>query len=411
MEIFENREPPLMRQQVCFFLVDTSGSMQGTKIDIANKAIKKLLDSDNFTKAEKSDINLKIACLTFSSSCQWLSPVPVSVKDFTWNNIISDGRDSDLDTVFFELNEKMYSKKFLHCEAGSFYPFIILLSDGQDSSDYTSNLEKLKNNRWFKYATKLAFAIGDDANKNVLADFTGDKEKVIPIYTTKDLDKLTWISSFYAGYFCKNCTPLMIAVKYGGKELVKLLLESGANINAKSFFSGVYIEGFTSLMEAAKHNDKEIAELLIKYGADVNAKCSGHHAYQNVLMIAAEHNSKEVAELLIHHGADVNEKTTWCSYSDCTALMFAAWYRATETAELLIKYGADINAARNDGRTALMFAAWQNKVEIVKQLLEHGADITMTDKDGRTALMIATDKVYAKEAAKLLLEYGTELNK
>lgn len=40
-----------MYQQVCFFLIHTSGSMQDTKIDIANKAIRKLLDSDNFIKA------------------------------------------------------------------------------------------------------------------------------------------------------------------------------------------------------------------------------------------------------------------------------------------------------------------------------------------------------------------------
>ncbi len=395
-------------QQILFLLVDTSSTMNGTKIDIANQAIRKLLDSDNFIKAEESDIDLKIACLTFSNSSQWQFPEPVFIKDFTWNDIIPDDGDSDLGSAFFELNKKLSSEKFLRSESGSFYPIIILLSDGQNSSDYKSSLEKLKKARDFNYATKLAFAIGEDADKDVLADFTGDKEKVIPICTTKDLDKLIWISSFYAGYFYKNCTPLMIAVKYGGKELVQLLLEAGANANAESFFSGSYVEGFTPLMEAAKNNYKETAELLIQYGADINAKCSGHHAGQNVLMIAAEHNSKEVAELLIQHGADVNVKTEWCSYSACTALMFAAWYGTTETAELLIKYGADINAARNDGRTALMFAALQNKVESVKLLLEHGADTTITDKNGCTALMIANEKEYAKETAKLLLEYETK---
>ena len=34
-----------------FFLIDTSGSMQETKIDIANKVIRNLLDSHNFIKA------------------------------------------------------------------------------------------------------------------------------------------------------------------------------------------------------------------------------------------------------------------------------------------------------------------------------------------------------------------------
>ena len=44
MEILKKYEPSLMYQQVCFFLIDTSGSMQETKIDIAKKAIRKLSD-------------------------------------------------------------------------------------------------------------------------------------------------------------------------------------------------------------------------------------------------------------------------------------------------------------------------------------------------------------------------------
>lgn len=394
---------PELPQQVLFFLVDTSENMQGTKINLANTFIRNFINSDYFAKSVRN-IDLKFACLSFSNSCKWLYNAPLSLKDFKLDDIVSDAGLSNLGAACFELNEKILSRDFLR--SSTFYPVIILLSDGKASDDYMSGIEQLKSNRWFKYATKLALAIGDDANKDVLAEFTGDTEKVVSIPAKENLDKLIWIFSFYVGYVYKNCSPLMIAVKYGTKEIIELFLESGANVNAESFlYNPEGDEGLTPLMVAAKANEKEMAELLIKHGANVNAISSGRRGGQTALMIAAEHNSKETAELLIEHGADVNAKTKWRVYEDCSALMFTAWYKAKETAELLVAKGADVNAVRNDGKTALMFAAWQNVKEIVRILIEHGADINIKDKDGLTVLNITADKEYAKETAELLLKH------
>ena len=363
---------PAKSKQVLFFLVDTSESMQGSKIDIANTFIRNFVTSDYLAKPA-SDIDLKIACLTYSCDCKWFFPVPLSPEDFNWNDAVSDGSNSALSSACFELNKKILPSGFL--QDSSYYPVIVLLSDGKFSDDYKSGIEQLKRNRNFECATKLALAIGENANKEVLAEFTGDTEKVVPISATKNLDKLIWICSFYVGCFYKNCTPLMIAVKYGGKEVVEPILESGADVNSKSsLYNSAGDEWLTPLMVATKDNEKELAELLIEHGADVNAISSGHRGGQTALMIAAEYNSKEVAELLIEHGADVNDKTKWRAYEGCTALMFAAWYKSKEMAELLIKKGADVNAARNDGKTALLFASTQNANEIMKLLIEYGAD-------------------------------------
>ena len=51
-------------------------------------------------------------------------------------------------------------------------------------------LEKLKGNQWFKVACKIAIAIGDDADKNVLADFTGNMESVITVHDVDSLKKM-----------------------------------------------------------------------------------------------------------------------------------------------------------------------------------------------------------------------------
>jgi len=64
------------------------------------------------------------------------------------------------------------------------------MSDGQPTDDYQSGLAVLKNNRWFTHAIRVAVAIGDDADTNVLAEFTGTPEAVIRAHTPEDLRKL-----------------------------------------------------------------------------------------------------------------------------------------------------------------------------------------------------------------------------
>ena len=70
----------------------------------------------------------------------------------------------------------------------------------------------------------------------------------------------TNVSSFYA-----KSTPLCIAIQKGEIDLVKKLIEYGADVNEKSF-------GMTPLMVAARYNKVEIMKLLISKGAVSNTK-------------------------------------------------------------------------------------------------------------------------------------------
>jgi uncharacterized protein YegL len=74
--------------------------------------------------------------------------------------------------------------------SGSFAPAIILLSDGGPTDDYNTGLSKLKANNWFKSAIKIAIAIGDDADKDVLKDFTGSSEAVITVHNIDALKQI-----------------------------------------------------------------------------------------------------------------------------------------------------------------------------------------------------------------------------
>lgn len=186
--MFGDIEGIVKRQMVLFFVIDTSGSMQGSKIGAVNTAIREVLPE--LKDAGGSDIDLKVACLTFSSGCQWMYPTPIASESFQWNQVEADGV-TDLGEACRELSEKLSKNEFLKAPSGSVAPAIFLMSDGEPTDDFESGLAQLKQNNWFKYAIKVAVAIGDDANKDVLAKFTGNIESVITVHTPEALKK--WI--------------------------------------------------------------------------------------------------------------------------------------------------------------------------------------------------------------------------
>lgn len=188
MDMFDGIIGIVKRQMVLFFVIDTSGSMQGSKIGAVNTAIREVLPE--LKDAGGSDVDLKVACLTFSSGCQWMYPTPIASESFQWNQVEADGV-TDLGEACRELSEKLSKNEFLKAPSGSVAPAIFLMSDGEPTDDFESGLAQLKQNNWFKYAIKVAVAIGDDANKDVLAKFTGNIEAVITVYTPEALKK--WI--------------------------------------------------------------------------------------------------------------------------------------------------------------------------------------------------------------------------
>jgi len=185
--IFDNTEAIAKRQMVLFFVVDTSGSMAGTKIGQVNTAIREVLPELHGIGG--SDVDLKIACLKFSSGCEWMHAAPVSVEDFLWNQIDAGGV-TDLGAACRELSAKLSKDAFLVAPSASVAPAIFLLSDGSPTDDYDGGLEELQRNSWFKYAVKVAVAIGNDADRGELAKFTGSGEAVLVAHDPASLKKM-----------------------------------------------------------------------------------------------------------------------------------------------------------------------------------------------------------------------------
>lgn len=178
------------RTMTLFFLIDTSGSMEGNKIGAVNDAVVNVLPMLNDISETNPDAEIKVAALEFSNGVNWLYDEPKLAKDFIWQDVAASGLTS-LGAACSELASKLSrSGGFMQSASGSFAPAIILLSDGGPTDDYNSGLAKLKANNWFKSAIKIAIAIGDDADKDVLKDFTGSSEAVITVHNIEALKQI-----------------------------------------------------------------------------------------------------------------------------------------------------------------------------------------------------------------------------
>ena len=84
----------------------------------------------------------------------------------------------------------MSRNSFLNSPSLSFAPVIFLMTDGYPSDEYKEGLEALSNNSWYKFGLKAALGIGNEANDDMLAEFTGSKDTVVHAYSGNQLAQM-----------------------------------------------------------------------------------------------------------------------------------------------------------------------------------------------------------------------------
>ena len=208
--------------------------------------------------------------------------------------------------------------------------------------------------------------------------------------------------------FDMGLTVLMRACMSPGEEnneIVKLLLESGANPNTKDF------SGETAVMIDIQYGGNNI-DLLMKHGANINE--SGKHG-ETALTLVGEYGSTQTINKILGYKPDL----IFLDPNKYNPLFSAVMNKNTEAIEVFVKAGLNINAVDKDGQNALLFAATYQKKDAVKKLVELGLNINSVDKSGRPflSLMASQDLDYRwqsneySEMAKLFLQLGADINK
>lgn len=183
MSLLDQVTPSPRKIMTLFYVVDTSGSMAGDKIGSVNSAMEEAITVDlPDISTANDDAEIRVAIMQFASGCSWITPSsgPIGIGDVIWNDLHPNGL-TDLGAACVELDKKLSRNEFLESQTGAYAPVILLFSDGGPTDNWEKGLEQLKKNNWFKHAIKIAIAIGEDADKNVLATFTGTPESVIAV--------------------------------------------------------------------------------------------------------------------------------------------------------------------------------------------------------------------------------------
>lgn len=191
-----------------------------------------------------------------------------------------------------------------------------------------------------------------------------------------------------AGHNATGTTPLIWAIAADQADAVRLLLDYGANVHAKSALGDPAValavrqgneKVLAALLDAGSvadaltwvgepvfwlaigaPNGEACARRLICAGADVNRKWGG----QTPLSLAAARNDLAVARLLIDAGADVNAPV------ENLPVIAAVERGHADMADLLIRSGAEIGRAEFD---LLRLAVESGRTEVVAMLLTRGA--------------------------------------
>jgi len=159
--------------------------------------------------------------------------------------------------------------------------------------------------------------------------------------------------------------PLHYAVRANQGEIVRILLELGADPNAHDKSS---ISGASPLYYAILKRNEELAGLLLDRGAHVYEQNDAG----NLLVLASSRNLAALAKKLAETGKfDLNQKARNNSMS---ALHYAAKAGNLELARYLIEKGANVNLYGEANKTSLHIACEKNDMAMAQMLLEKGAN-------------------------------------
>ncbi|RYP60841.1 hypothetical protein DL770_009919 [Monosporascus sp. CRB-9-2] len=185
-------------------------------------------------------------------------------------------------------------------------------------------------------------------------------------------DKGAAIEAKYKEY---GQAPLSWAAGEGHELVVRLLVEKGADIEAKDGY------GRTPLSWAAGNGHEAVVRMLVEKGADIEAK-DGYG--QTPLSWAAGNGHEAVMGMLVEKGAAIEAKD---KEHGRTPLWWAAEYGHEAVVRMLVEKGADIEAKDRKGQTPLSWAAEYGHEAVMGMLVEKGAAIEAKDKEhGRTPL-------------------------
>jgi ankyrin repeat protein len=206
-------------------------------------------------------------------------------------------------------------------------------------------------------------------------------------------------------------SPLHWAALRSNTDIVKLLIDAGADLEAEDFNNMTPLAWVVNKHETAA---AAVVKLLIDAGADLTKTYESDG--NTVLHWAAESGLVDIAKLLIDAGADPDAENKHAA----TPLHHAAGLHKVDIVKLLIDAGANLDKiGSRQKQTALHMATYEEDIDIVKLLIDAGAEVNITNHDSFTPLEILFNQFNYPEhfrdnvnfkLVKLLIQAGAKIN-
>ncbi len=190
-----------------------------------------------------------------------------------------------------------------------------------------------------------------------------------------------------------NETPLNVSSRNGRFDVVKLLIELGADHEHLKW---------TELFHAIAYGSIAEVEKLLDDKFDITAL---DHWERTPFLLAIQAGNIEKLKLLLNAGADLNDK------GRCGMLVLEYAIRSDDDKMLkcLVELGCNIEEYNEFGSTPLMEASKYGAVKCVKALIDLGADIFKKDR-GQFSRKTAIAETYRADIALLLAKAGDDLS-
>lgn len=200
-------------------------------------------------------------------------------------------------------------------------------------------------------------------------------------------------------------SPILIAADHENWETVQVLLEEGAAVNPsmstfpiKALKERSFCDDWenptvlTPLQAAVRAQNITMTRMLLSSGAHVDARPKGKYGH-TALQIAAMVNNQRLVQILLLKDAEINAAASVLA-GGLTALQAAACHLDTGLLSFLINEGADVNAAGSpeDGKSALRVAIAQRNIDAVRILLDAGASVTI-DQNSKQGLLAIQESI------------------
>jgi len=161
-------------------LADTSGSMSvDGKIEALNSALKDMIDS--FAQEGRMNAEIKVGLITFGEVVANHLPLSSAHKIESFQPLEATGL-TPMGKAFEMATALLEDKELIPSRA--YRPVLILISDGHPTDDISAPFNELLTSERAHKATRLALAIGSDADESLLRDFSNDPEA--PLFHAND---------------------------------------------------------------------------------------------------------------------------------------------------------------------------------------------------------------------------------